>query len=362
MDLFVGIDENNDGKADAVEAYYSLACVSAGEDSNERCVIETPISGNYWIIAHNFRGTVEDEADTVSLAVTQVEFNYAPSIDITAPTEVKQDELFDIDLKIKGYLDEQENTLQLQEGELYYGLIEVGTLSDLKRNVGATLVRVEGIASVNTAPQIVNQIQDIEIQQLPLESYQLTLPIGDVFIDEQEDELNLSVSGVEGIVVVDNTLTAMISNPGEYIISVTASDGDLSTSMQFKVVMLPNTAPYVVNAIADEKVTIASNGQAGLSVNLASVFSDDEGNALSYTVSGITNATVTGDVLDITFTQAGTYKALVTASDGELESSTEFTINVMPAAEESKSSSGSINLFGLFLLSLLSLIRLRRRA
>lgn len=362
MDLFVGIDENNDGKADAVEAYYSLACVSAGEDSNERCVIETPISGNYWIIAHNFRGTVEDEADTVSLAVTQVEFNYAPSIDITAPTEVKQDELFDIDLKIKGYLDEQENTLQLQEGELYYGLIEVGTLSDLKRNVGATLVKVEGIASVNTAPQIVNQIQDIEIQQLPLESYQLTLPIGDVFIDEQEDELNLSVSGVEGIVVVDNTLTAMISNPGEYIISVTASDGDLSTSMQFKVVMLPNTAPYVVNAIADEKVTIASNGQAGLSVNLASVFSDDEGNALSYTVSGITNATVTGDVLDITFTQAGTYKALVTASDGELESSTEFTINVMHAAEESKSSSGSINLFGLFLLSLLSLIRLRRRA
>ena len=140
VDLYVGIDTDGDGLPSLSEVYNSLVCLSGNFDSEERCVIETPTAGNYWIFAHNYTGTEVGQPDDVTLEIAQIAYTEAASFDIDAPTEVAQGEAFDVEMSINGYLDGSELSA-LAEGESYYGLLELGSSTIFKRNIGATLMR-----------------------------------------------------------------------------------------------------------------------------------------------------------------------------------------------------------------------------
>ncbi|NKF50881.1 S8 family serine peptidase [Shewanella sp. WXL01] len=247
MDLYVGIDENGDGQPDAWEVYYSLLCISGQVDSNELCVIETPATGNYWIFAHNYQGSVDGESDDVTLRITQVAYTYNESFDIDAPTSVAQDEAFDVTLTVNGYLDDNEQLEVMQEGEVYYGLLELGTTANLKRNVGATLIKVEAKAPVqvtpNQAPVLANAIADAELELDDNGAATMTMDLTNVFSDPDGDALTLSVTGHDGASIDGTMLSLSVDAAATVTLTVTASDGELTVSESFDVVVSEAPAP-----------------------------------------------------------------------------------------------------------------------
>ncbi|KIO36420.1 S8 family serine peptidase [Shewanella sp. cp20] len=249
MDLYVGIDDDNDGMPNAYEMFYSLLCISGEVDSKERCIIDNPPSGNYWIFAHNYEGTVEDEADEVTLEITHVGYSNQASFDIEAPTQVAQDERFDINLTVNGYLDDSQTLQPLEQDATYYGLLELGTTPDLKRNIGATLIKVKGLAPVevplNTAPVVANAIADITTQLSPQGGVVVSVDLSEVFSDPEGDALTLSATGVEGITLSGTQLEVSFTSSGEYPIIVTASDGEFETNTQFMVKVAAAPLPPV---------------------------------------------------------------------------------------------------------------------
>ncbi|MCW3171518.1 S8 family serine peptidase [Shewanella subflava] len=248
MDLYVGIDEDNDGKANAYELFYSLVCVSGQEDSNEKCIIERPKSGNYWILAHNFKGSTDDLPDDVTVRLTQVNYSSVASFDIDAPSTVAQDEKFDINLAVNGYLDDSQALTPLEEGEVYYGLLELGTTANLKRNVGGTLIKVEGLAPVdipvNTAPTVANPLSNIETQLTASGSIDFSVDLSNVFADAENDELSYSVSGLDALSIDGMTLSGTLTQTGTFEVVVTASDAEFSVASEFTLTVA--AAPEVV--------------------------------------------------------------------------------------------------------------------
>jgi hypothetical protein len=115
---------------------------------------------------------------------------------------------------------------------------------------------------------------------------------------------------------------------GTYTVSVTASDGLLtSAARSFTITVTPNTAP-TVNPIADR------TARAGQALGFSVTGTDAENDALTFTATGLpTGATLsTAGVFSWSnASPAGTYTVSVTASDGLLSSAARsFTITVTP--------------------------------
>jgi RHS repeat-associated protein len=127
-------------------------------------------------------------------------------------------------------------------------------------------------------------------------------------------------------------ITATFSAAGVYVLRLSASDGELSSSDEVTVtVNAANQAP-VVNAGVDQTITLPTN-----SVNLNGTVTDDglpTGSSLTISWSKISGAgTVTfgnanSAITTAEFSEAGTYVLRLTASDGELTGSDEVTITV----------------------------------
>ncbi|MDO6678325.1 S8 family serine peptidase [Shewanella sp. 4_MG-2023] len=266
MDLYVGIDENNDGKADASELYYSLVCISGEIDSNEQCIIPTPTTGNYWILAHNYEGTVADEPDDVTVRVTHVNYSSQASFDIDAPSTVAQDEEFDVSMTVNGYLDDSQTLTPLEEGEVYYGLLELGTTSNLVRNIGGTLIKVEGLAPVevpvNTAPTVANPLSDVETELTDSGSVAFSVDLTDVFADAENDTLTYSVSGLDTLSIDGMSLSGSLTEAGTFEIKVTATDGELSAFSMFTLTVA--AAPEVIPPVIEEPTKSSSGGAMGM--------------------------------------------------------------------------------------------------
>lgn len=105
---------------------------------------------------------------------------------------------------------------------------------------------------------------------------------------------------------------------GEYVVSLSATDGVLTTTKNIKLVVeRVNVAP-VISPVNDINV------REGEVVNFNSAITDPNGDSVSVTVSEpLKSGAFTTD-----HTSAGQYKIKVTASDGELESESMFTLTV----------------------------------
>ncbi|MBS3796866.1 S8 family serine peptidase [Pseudoalteromonas sp. BDTF-M6] len=235
VDLYVGIDENNDGVPDATEMFYSLLCISGNADSNEQCILENPPTGNYWLAAHNYEGTSAGVEDEITLEYAQIAYTSEPSFMITAPKTVDTNEYFDIAVTVDGYLEDSVLTA-LEEGQSYYGLVEVGTAASLKTNVGSTLLKITGKEpqDPNTAPIVNAALPDVEYQLQNDSPVNVEIDTANVFIDEQQDELTLSVSGAEQLSIENGVIKGSFDKSGSYTVVLSASDGQLNTSTSFK--------------------------------------------------------------------------------------------------------------------------------
>jgi K319-like protein len=127
--------------------------------------------------------------------------------------------------------------------------------------------------------------------------------------------------------------TASFSVAGDYVLRLSASDGEFTTSDDVAITVIPpNTAP-VVNAGADQTVFLPATGTLGGSVT------DDglpQGSAVAISwskVSGpgtVTFADASSAATSASFSDPGEYVLRLTASDGEFASSDDVAVIVIP--------------------------------
>lgn len=141
-----------------------------------------------------------------------------------------------------------------------------------------------------------------------------------------------------------NTTTATFTAAGTYVLRVTANDGAASSSDDVVVTVIPANQAPVVNAGADQAITLPTN-----IVALVGAATDDGfpvGSTLATTwtkVSGpgtVTFANATAASTNATFGSAGNYILRLTASDGNLTASDDVIITVNVANQSPVVSAG----------------------
>jgi len=148
-----------------------------------------------------------------------------------------------------------------------------------------------------------------------------------VFNDPDNDALSYTASSnasaVATATISGSTLTVTPVAAGNATFTVTANDnkgGAISTTFSVTVVATANRPPTVASAISNQTLNV---GGASFSRNLnttPAVFTDPDGDALSYTASSsatnIATANLSGSTLTVAPVAAGTATIAVTANDG----------------------------------------------
>ncbi|MCX6706873.1 MAG: hypothetical protein NT001_01905 [Candidatus Woesearchaeota archaeon] len=109
-----------------------------------------------------------------------------------------------------------------------------------------------------------------------------------------------------------------VGNAGDYLVTVTASDGKTQTAKTVKIKVVTKNNPPVIEKIAD------ITAKEGDTVSLSPKVLDPEGDPVTIKYSGwmTSNTKTTG------YNDAGSYTVTVTASDGKLETSQNVKVTV----------------------------------
>ena len=156
------------------------------------------------------------------------------------------------------------------------------------------------------------------------------------FTDADGDTLTFTAqssdNGVITVAVSDTLLTISEVDTGTATITVTADDGNGGTvTDEFTVTVVHvNIAPVVANALADRSY---NKGFGSSTVDLGSVFTDADGDVLTFLATpsdaGVVTVAVSDSTLTITEVDTGTTVITVTANDGNGGTVTdEFTVTV----------------------------------
>jgi len=176
------------------------------------------------------------------------------------------------------------------------------------------------VAAGNQPPTVANAIADVNYDS---GFGSATIDLSDVFSDPEGDALTLTASLRDAsVITVDvqgTTLNITEVGDGTANVSVTASDGNGNSAVDnFTVVVgSDNQPPQVANALSDISYT---TGFASATVDLAGVFSDPNGDAITMEAAssntGVATAAVVGTTLTITEVGEGSTTITVTANDG----------------------------------------------
>ena len=142
----------------------------------------------------------------------------------------------------------------------------------------------------------------------------------------------------------DNTSVATVNFSGSLItvsargvgsatVTVTASDGELTATQSFSVTVtaapVANRAPVTVGTISPRTLTVDGSSER---VNVSSYFRDPDNDSLVYTVDSdnttVATVEVSGSQVTITPQDVGSATITVTASDGNLTVTQDFTVTV----------------------------------
>ncbi|MEN3068951.1 beta strand repeat-containing protein [Uliginosibacterium sediminicola] len=198
--------------------------------------------------------------------------------------------------------------------------------NDGQANSVAYSQQVTTLASSNQAPlasEVSYSLSTATVGQV----YQVTLPAS-LFSDPDGDALSWSVSGLPSGLSFDaatRTLSGTLSSSGSYTLTVTATDpSGAQAQRSFSLsVEAANAAPLASEA--SYSLSAATVGQAYQVTLPSSLFSDADGDALSWSVSGLPSGLsfdATGLSLSGSPLQAGAYPLLISVSDGRGGSAT----------------------------------------
>jgi len=143
--------------------------------------------------------------------------------------------------------------------------------------------------------------------------------------DPNKDEVTVSISqpvGDDGIWETD------YQSAGEYTVVITASDGELETTKEIQVIVNRKNVAPIIEELEDIEV------DEGEIIEVTPKVTDLNGDEITITFSepegkeGIWKEENGTFIWNTTYTDHGKYVITVTASDGELESTTNFTITI----------------------------------
>ena len=173
------------------------------------------------------------------------------------------------------------------------------------------------VAVANRAPVYATDFAD---QTIDSGTASISVDVAGNFSDADGDALTYTPTSSNDnkatVSVSGSTVTVTGHARGSVTITVTASDGDATASGSFATTILGNRPPEVKNAITDKTV----DAFASIDVDISGVFSDVDGDDLTYSVASLDTFVATASLSGTTVTVDGVYdgsaKIVVTASDG----------------------------------------------
>jgi len=118
----------------------------------------------------------------------------------------------------------------------------------------------------------------------------------------------------------DGSWQTTFGDAGEYVIEITASDGELQTSRKFNLVVHKNNVPPDIEFIDDMTIT------EGEAIIIDPIIDDKNGDEISIDIS---EPLGNDGEWETDHTSSGDYTVSITASDGELESVLTFALRVL---------------------------------
>nr|WP_283104627.1 S8 family serine peptidase [Shewanella olleyana] len=304
LDLYIGRDDNYNGKPDNAREMDPLTCMSATETAFESCEINDPEAGSYYVAVHNFGDTsapsnVEDDV-TIEIAIIG-----------------KDDESVTVDFKPAVAGDEDIGLVlnwnkQLKSDTLYTTVLEIGTGVDVPDNVGLMPIElyrnasyVQSSIDVETADtgdmvtlSIVLADNDTDMERTISVSTQLPTGLS-INSDSHEGEVTGDMIAWEvvqaaneagqTIVLAMDTASLVMSQELDFTVSHTM--GDISNTETLAPVMLEGIPVALINGeeavalTADASTTVTLSAEQSTAPNM-----DDE---LTYAWSQVSGPVVT---------------------------------------------------------------------
>ncbi len=194
---------------------------------------------------------------------------------------------------------------------------------------GLSAQQAFSVTAANRAPQPVDAIPALELAT----GDSTTVDLATYFSDPDGDTLSYAAetsdSAVAAVSVSGTVLKVLAESAGTADVTVTATDpGGLSAQQAFSVTAA-NRAPQPVDAIPALELATGDS----TTVDLATYFSDPDGDTLSYAAetsdSAVAAVSVSGTVLKVLAESAGTADVTVTATDpGGLSAQQAFSVTV----------------------------------
>ena len=130
VDLFVGLDLDNDNAPDEAEE----VCRSASGVWQEKCILKAPAAGKWWILVQNWASSPA-LIDNIELTAAVIPGTNNGNLFVTGPSStVPAGQPFDIILTW--------NEPTLAVGEYWFALVEYGADARHPNNAGSLLVRI----------------------------------------------------------------------------------------------------------------------------------------------------------------------------------------------------------------------------
>jgi hypothetical protein len=305
----------HDGNGGTFEKVFSITI----GDENESIVVTSPFED---LSLDEGFGTLDVDLNTVFTDQDGDELTYEVS---GTNTEV-------VTVSLSG------STLTINEAGAF-GSATITVTADDGSGVTTSDEFVVTVVDVNEVPAVVNALGDFS-EEVGFGSFQISY--AEVFSDGDGDVLSISVSSDEPGVVTATLIEGEFIEItevgiGTSIITLTADDergGVVSDTFTFTT-EIPNSAPVVANAIADNT---QEEGFGSFQISYAGVFTDADGDELTVSVqssetSVVTVAVVAGEILEFTEVGIGTSMITVTANDGNGGSVSDtfiFTVSAAP--------------------------------